>query len=60
MTLEPILVLWSDPAANKILLRNIWLYPIVLSVLHCLLVYFHYLDPGYQMQGCEDTVIYIL
>jgi len=24
MTLEPILVLWSDPAADQILLYNIW------------------------------------
>jgi len=29
MTLEPILVLWSDPAADQILLCNIWSY------LHC-------------------------
>jgi len=27
MTPEPILVLWSDPAANQILLCNIWSYP---------------------------------
>ena len=27
MTLEPILVLWSDPAADQILLSNIWFYP---------------------------------
>ena len=26
MTLEPVLVLWSDPAADKILLYNIWSY----------------------------------
>jgi len=36
------------------------LTPIVLSTLHCLLTYFHCLDPGYQKQGCKDTVIYIL
>jgi len=27
MTPEPILVLWSDPAADQILLSNIWSYP---------------------------------
>ena len=27
MTLEPVLVLWSDPAADQILLSNIWSYP---------------------------------
>jgi len=27
MTLEPELVLWSDPAADQILLHNIWSYP---------------------------------
>ena len=27
MTLEPILVLWSDLAADQILLSNIWSYP---------------------------------
>jgi len=27
MTLEPILVLWNDPAADQILLRDIWSYP---------------------------------
>jgi len=27
MTLEPMLVLWSDPVANQILLCNIWSYP---------------------------------
>jgi len=33
---------------------------IVPSTLHCLLAHFHCSDPGYQMQGCEDTVIYIM
>ena len=27
MTLEPILVLWNDPAADQILLCDIWSYP---------------------------------
>jgi len=27
MTPEPVSVLWSDPAANQILLCNIWSYP---------------------------------
>jgi len=27
MTLEPVLVLRSDPAADQILLHNIWSYP---------------------------------
>jgi len=27
MTPEPISVLWSDPAADQILLHNIWSYP---------------------------------
>ena len=27
MTLEPVLVLWSDPAADQILHSNIWSYP---------------------------------
>jgi len=27
MTLEPVLVLWSDSAADQILLSNIWSYP---------------------------------
>ena len=27
MTPEPVLVFWCDPAANQILLHNIWSYP---------------------------------
>ena len=60
MTLEPVLVLWSDPAADQILLHNIWSYfhyskstPLPSSTLH-------YLDSGYPIQGHEDTVVYIM
>ena len=34
------------------------LTPIIPRALHCLLVHFHCSDPGYPMQGCEDTVVY--
>jgi len=56
MTLEPILVLQSDPVADPILLRNIGSYPhhskstplppSVLSLFR----------PWLPMQGCEGTV----
>jgi len=48
MTPEPVLVLWSDPAADQILHSNIWSYSIALSTLRCLLTHFHCSDPGYQ------------
>jgi len=60
MTLEPVLVLWSDPAADQILLHNIWSYSIVLSALRCRLMHFHCSDPGYQKQGHKDTIVYIM
>ena len=60
MTLEPIPVLQSDPAADQILLCNIWSYPIISRALYCLLAHFHCLDPGYLMQGRKDTVVYIM
>jgi len=60
MTLEPVLVLWSDPVADQILLHNIWSYPIVLSALCYRLMHFYCSDPGYKKQGCEDNVVYIM
>jgi len=44
MTPEHVLAFQSDPVADQILL----------------LMHFYYLDPGYQKQGHENTVIYIL
>jgi len=58
MTPEPVPVLWSDPAADPILLRNIGSYshysestplpPNALSLFR----------PWLPMQGCQDTVVY--
>ena len=59
--------LWSPYQSSRVTLQPIKYYyiifgltPIILSILCCLLVHFHCSDPGYQMQGREDTVIYIL
>ena len=60
MTLEPVLALQSDPAADQILLCNIWPYPHCSKRLHCCLMHFHCSDPGYQMQGHKDTITYII
>ena len=58
MTPELVPVLWSDPAADPILLRNIGSYshhsestllpPNTLSLFR----------PWLPMQGCKDTVVY--
>jgi len=60
MTPEPVLVLWSDPVADPILLRNILSYPHCSKCTLLPLALFHCSDPSYQMQGHEDTVIYRL
>jgi len=58
MTPEPVLVLWSDPAANPILLRNIRSYshhskstPLLPNALSLF-------RPWLPMQGRKDTVVY--
>jgi len=58
MTLEPVPVLWSDPAANPILLCNIGFYshhskstPLLPNALSLF-------RPWLPMQGHKDTVVY--
>ena len=59
--------LWSPYQSSGVILQLIKYYyiifgltPIIPRVLHCLLAYFHCSDPGYPMQECEDTVVYIM
>ena len=60
MTLEPVLVLWSDLVADPILLRNIWSYPYHSKSTLLSPSTLSLFRPWLPMQGHKGTVVYIM